>query len=55
MRTHEFKVISNNGGVYLVCKFYRNSTMGECHVSYMQLVAHDDAVALEIAKQALGA
>jgi hypothetical protein len=52
MRKYEYKTISNDSGVYLVCKFYRSS-MGECHVDYIKIAARDEAAALSIAAQAI--
>jgi hypothetical protein len=52
MRDYQFKTISNDNGVYLVCKFYRSS-IGECHVGYIKIAARDEASAVSIAKQAI--
>jgi len=52
MREYQFKTISNDNGVYLVCKFYRGS-LGECHVGYLKIAAQDEQSALSIATQAI--
>lgn len=53
MREYQFKTISSDNGVYLVCKFYRSTNLGVCHVGYMKISARSEAAALDIAKQAI--
>lgn len=51
-QTYEYKVISNDQNVFIIVKFYRSQTMGQCHVGYLNVAAQSEQAALEIASQA---
>jgi hypothetical protein len=52
-RTYEFKTISNDSGVFLIAKFYRSPTLGQCHVGYLHIAAKSEQAALQIAREAM--